>query len=227
MGRTASPVTAIVAAGVGALAVAGCSTPAASAPPTSTTLGSPATTTTAPTSAQAVDPGVRAYHPKLLRPRPTAPSDPRVEAIVVGRVVREGHDPRSGEVDSFMAVHEVTVEVKDVLRGDLGGLDTVTVGNGMYEWAEGGESGAQDARRLTEPGEPWLEPGDAVVLVVGTQSPSESVGGRRHTAHGAAGTYRVVDGRVSGAPRTASMQEAPGLPALLVGRTTDDLASSL
>ena len=59
--------------------------------------------------------------------------------------------------------------------------------------------------------------------MIGPRRPPGGRTGRRSMP----GTYRVVDGRVSGAPRTASMQEAPGLPGLLVGRTLDGLASSL
>lgn len=176
-------------------------------------------------STEATDPGVRAYHGRVID-NVTSVDDASEHITILGTVQRESHGSPSGEIDSFMTVRSIVVSVDEVLNGSLAD-SSVTVENGVYEWRNSGDTDTANAERYTQPGQPWLKPGESAVLVL--KKVSASTGNQQAEFHsfGEAGTYRVTDGKLAATPRTPDLLSAPGLPHELVGDTPEQVEAKL
>lgn len=185
--------------------------------------------TSAPSTAsqrgEATDPGVRSYHAKVNETVSTV-DEASEHVTVLGTVQSESHGTPSGEIDSFMTIRSITVAVDEVLSGSLTDK-TVTVENGMYEWGDAGDTDVANARKYTEPGQPWLKPGESAVLVLKKVSADSGIKVVDYHSFGEAGTFRVTNGKLAATPRTDELLSAPGLPHELVGDTPDQVEQKL
>lgn len=210
----------IVAATMVALAVSSCAT---TDPQGDSAHEQPAISASA--NHTGADPGVDPYQAKHGE-RPKSIDQARDFPVILGTVSTESHGTVGGEIDHFAAVHSVTVRVDEVLHGNVA-TSSIVVGNGRYVWTSENQP-TSDARRTAEVGQPWLHPGEKVVLILKKldEPPTNGTGAGYHT-FGDVGTYRVVDGKISEAPRTrASIGQQP-LVETIVGMTPAELKEVL
>lgn len=143
------------------------------------------------------------------------------QLTIVGTVTGQDRGPAEGEIDSWLSARTVSVKVDDVLNEDES-LQTVTVFNGMYEWSSDPATSETDPVRLSGPGQPWLEAGDRVLLVLDADPTS-----RHYDSFGSTGTFRLTDGRVEAAPRSESDAPANPVVAAFVGSTPGEVEKKL
>lgn len=189
-------------------------------------------TTTSDTSSVAsvrdTDPGVDAFDGQTLYPPPSDVKELAEHSVVIGEITKESVEAPSGEMDNYLAGRQLSVTVTRVIHGTLQ-IERISLDNGVYEWPSdpGATPDVNDARRLTHHGQPWLAPGDKVLLVLDDyDDPRIKVSPERFGSFGAVGTYRLVDGRVDPSPRTTEMLRET-VSHDLVGLTPDEVAKAL